>query len=113
MSFVWYCKDGEDADFNQENLSDEPVVSEHDFNETALANYNAVRNLFIFSTMLLLNIVCHAESSVQVDCNTDHILYRFFNSLDALVQVVVALIHQILLLFSIPKKWWKIKRKLL
>lgn len=51
MSFVWYCKDGEDAvDFNQENLSDEPVVSEHDFNETALslANYNAVRNLFIF-----------------------------------------------------------------
>ena len=31
MSFVWYCKDYDDpVEFDQENLSSEPVVSEHD-----------------------------------------------------------------------------------
>ena len=33
MSFVWYCKDQDDVDFNEKNLSDELLVSEHDIVE--------------------------------------------------------------------------------
>ena len=38
MSFVWYCKDVADAEFNTANLTHEPVVSEHDTVETPSAN---------------------------------------------------------------------------
>jgi hypothetical protein len=44
MSFVWYCKDVVDDDFNTRNLTHEPVVSEHDTVETPYANAVSSRN---------------------------------------------------------------------
>ena len=30
MNLAWYCKDVHNAEFNRQNLSSEPLVSEHD-----------------------------------------------------------------------------------
>ncbi len=44
MTFVWYCKDVDDAYFNIESLANEPLVSENDVVRTSLPD--AVSNMF-------------------------------------------------------------------
>lgn len=41
MNFVWYCKDIDDAEFNQANLNKEPVIS----NSDVVGSPNASANL--------------------------------------------------------------------
>ena len=36
MTVVWYCKDKDDTDFNEQDLSNEPIVSEHDIVDETL-----------------------------------------------------------------------------